>query len=94
MRKTVCLDNNRGHNQDNSIQHLNFSCNIYTCYSKAFLLVDGLQEFTLMVAYSGMINLLDQLSVFVDEPRLSQHVGRCVFYLRKEYHTDETSELK
>lgn len=35
-----------------------------------YLLVDGLQEFTLMMAYFGMVNLFDQLGVFVDEPRL------------------------
>lgn len=34
------------------------------------LLVDGLQKFPLMVAHSSMVNFLDQLSVFVDEPRL------------------------
>ncbi len=47
-----------------------------------YVLVDGLQEFTLMVANSGTIDLLDQLRVFVDEPRLPQHIGCCVFYLR------------
>lgn len=57
------------------------------------LLVDGLQEFPLMVAYSGMVNLLDQLGVFVDEPRLPQHIGCCVFYLRRiEQHAVETAE--
>lgn len=33
--------------------------------------MDGLEEFTLMVAHAGMVNLFDQLGVFVDEPRLS-----------------------
>ncbi len=47
------------------------------------LLVDGLQEFPLMVAHSGAVDLLDQLGVFVDEPRLPQHIGCCVFYLRR-----------
>lgn len=47
------------------------------------LLVDGLQEFALVVADSGMVNLLHQLGIFVDEPRLPQHIGCCVFYLRR-----------
>lgn len=57
------------------------------------LLVDGLQEFALMVANSGTVNLLDQLGVFVDEPRLPQHIGCCVFYLRRtQHHSDEVKE--
>lgn len=35
-----------------------------------YLLVDGLQEFTLMVTYFGMVNLFNELGVFVDKPRL------------------------
>ena len=54
-----------------------------------YLLVDGLQEFALMVANSGTINLLHQLCVFVDEPRLPQHIGCCVFYLRMELHVNQ-----
>lgn len=54
--------------------------------------MDGLQEFTLMVAYSGTVNFLDQLGVFVDEPRLPQDIGSRVFYLEEKCHTDETTE--
>lgn len=49
--------------------------------------MDGLQEFALMVAHSGTVNLLDQLGIFVDEPRLPQHISCCVFYLRETQHT-------
>lgn len=47
------------------------------------LLVDGLKEFALMVAYFGPVHLLDQLGVFVDEPRLPQNICRRVFYLKE-----------
>lgn len=47
--------------------------------------MDGLQEFALMVADSGMVNLLDELGIFVDEPRLPQYIGSCVFYLQNTH---------
>lgn len=59
----------------------------------SYLLVNGLQEFTLMMAYPGTIDLLDQLGVFVDEPGLPQHIGCSVFNLRrKEHRADETAQ--
>lgn len=45
--------------------------------------MNGLQEFPLMVAHSGVVDFLDKLGVFIDEPRLPQYICRCVFYLRR-----------
>ena len=45
-------------------------------------LVDGLQELPLVLADPGMVDLLHELGVLVDEPRLPQHISRRVLYLR------------
>ena len=50
-------------------------------------LVDGLQELPLMFADSGVVDLLLQFGVFVDEPSLTQYVGCRVLYL----HTNNPS---
>lgn len=55
-------------------------------------LVDGLQEFTLMVAYSGVVNLFDQLGVFVDEPGFPQHICCRVLYLKETQYVREKAE--
>lgn len=45
------------------------------------LLMDGLEELTLVFPNFGMVNLLHQLGVFVDEPRFPEYVGSSVFHL-------------
>ena len=41
--------------------------------------VDGEKELALMCPHSRVCDPLAELRVFVDQPGLSQHVGRCVF---------------
>ena len=43
--------------------------------------MDGLQELALVRAHFGHVDLLDQLGVAVDEPRLPQYVGGGVLQL-------------
>src|SRR4029434_9159846 len=45
-------------------------------------LVDGLQELPLVPAAPGLVDLLHELGVLVDEPRLPQHISRRVFDLQ------------
>lgn len=45
------------------------------------LLMDGLEELTLVFPNFGMVDLLHQLGVFVDEPRFPEYVGSSVFHL-------------
>lgn len=52
------------------------------CVCLLFSLVYGLQELPLVLAYARVVNLLHQLGVFVDQPRFSENVGRCVLYLQ------------
>ena len=40
-----------------------------------------LQELPLVFADSGVVDLLHELGVFVDEPGLSQHISCCILYL-------------
>lgn len=44
-------------------------------------LMYGLQELPLVFADPGVVDLLHQLGVLVDEPSLPQHISRCVLYL-------------
>lgn len=67
---------------DSLIHPINSISKLFFLSSHLDLLVDGLQEFSLMVADSGMVNLLDKLRIFVDEPGLPQYIGCCVFYLQ------------
>lgn len=48
------------------------------------LLVDGLEELALVFPHLGVINLLHQLGVFVDEPCFPEYIGSCVLHLRSE----------
>lgn len=45
--------------------------------------MDGLEELTLVFPNFGMVDLLHQLGVFVDEPRFPEYVGSSVFHLGK-----------
>lgn len=45
------------------------------------LLMDGLEELTLVFPNFGMVDLLHQLGVFVDEPRFPEYVGSSIFHL-------------
>lgn len=54
---------------------------VCVCVHLFFSLVDGLQEFPLVLAHTRVVDLLHQLGVFVDKPRFSQDVGCCVLYL-------------
>lgn len=46
--------------------------------------MDGLEELTLVFPNPGMVWLLHQPGVFVDEPRLPENVSSGVFYLGPE----------
>lgn len=48
------------------------------------LLMDGLEELTLVFPNPGVVWLFHQPGVFVDEPRLPENVSSGVFYLRPE----------
>lgn len=48
------------------------------------LLVDGLEKLALVFPHLGVINLLHQLGVFVDEPCFPEYIGGCVLHLRGE----------
>lgn len=54
----------------------------------AYSLVDGLQELALVLPDFGVVDLLQQLRVLVDEPRFPEDVGCCVLDLGK---TNKTS---
>lgn len=43
--------------------------------------MDGLEELTLVFPNFGMVDLLHQLGVFVDEPRFPEYVGSSIFHL-------------
>lgn len=45
------------------------------------LLVNGLEKLALVFPHLGVIDLLHQLSVFVDEPCFPEYIGSCVLYL-------------
>lgn len=51
---------------------------------EACLLVNGLEEFSLVLPDFGVVDLLQKFGVFVDEPRLAQDVGRGVLDLKVE----------
>lgn len=46
--------------------------------------MDGQQQFPLVHPDSGVVPFSRQLSVFVDEPGLSQHISCRNFYLERE----------
>lgn len=46
------------------------------------LLVDGLEKLALVFPHLGVVDLLHQLRVFVDEPCFPEYIGGCVLYLR------------
>ena len=48
------------------------------------LLMDGLEELTLVFPNPGLVWLFHQPGVFVDEPRLPENVSSGVFHLRPE----------
>jgi hypothetical protein len=45
--------------------------------------VNGVEELALMCAHFAGVDFAHELRVFVDKPRLSQHVCRRVFELQK-----------
>lgn len=50
----------------------------------------SLEELPLVFADPGVVDLLHQLGVFVDEPGFPQHISRCILYLlpdNKHTHT-------
>lgn len=51
--------------------------------------MDGLEELTLVFPNFGMVDLLHQLGVFVDEPRFPEYVGSSIFHLEAAEHQDE-----
>lgn len=48
------------------------------------LLVNGLEKLALVFPHLGVIYLLDQLGVFVDEPCFPEYIGSCVLHLRNK----------
>lgn len=50
----------------------------------AYSLVDGLQELALVPPDFGVVDLLQQLRVLVDEPRFPEDVGCCVLDLGRQ----------
>lgn len=46
--------------------------------------MDGLEELTLVFPNPGVVWLLHQPGVFVDEPRLPENVSGSIFYLEPE----------
>lgn len=52
------------------------------CWSAQDLLVDGLEKLALVFPHLGVVDLLHQLRVFVDEPCFPEYIGGCVLYLR------------
>lgn len=48
--------------------------------------MDGLEELTLVFPNFGMVDLLHQLGVFVDEPRFPEYVGSSIFHLEATEH--------
>lgn len=52
------------------------------------LLVDGLEKLALVFPHLGVIDLLDQLGVFVDEPCFPEYIGSCVLHLWDEVERD------
>lgn len=50
----------------------------------AYSLVDGLEELPLVLPDFGVIDLLQQLRVFVDQPRFPEDVGRSILDLGKD----------
>lgn len=49
--------------------------------------MDGLEELTLVFPNPGVVWLLHQPGVFVDEPRLPENVSSSIFYLGPEKKT-------
>lgn len=49
-----------------------------------YLLVNGLEEFPLVLPDSGVVHLPHQFGVLVDEPRLPENIRSCVFHLKKK----------
>lgn len=45
------------------------------------LLMNGLEELTLVFPHFGMVNLLHQLGVLVDEPSFPEYIGSSIFHL-------------
>lgn len=45
------------------------------------LLMDGLEELTLVFPHFGMVYLLNQLGVFVDQPCFPEYIGCGIFHL-------------
>ena len=52
--------------------------------------MNGLEKLALVFSHLGVIYLLDQLSVFVDEPCFPEYIGSCVLYLRVEDEQERT----
>lgn len=48
------------------------------------LLMNGLKELSLVLPDLGMVDLLEQLGVFVDEPCLAEDIGRSIFDLQEK----------
>lgn len=46
--------------------------------------MNGLEKLALVFPHLGVIDLFDQLGVFVDEPCFPEYIGSCVLYLKKE----------
>lgn len=50
--------------------------------------MDGLEKLALVFPHLGVIYLLHQLCVFVDEPCFPEYIGGCVLHLRSENADD------
>lgn len=48
---------------------------------RSYSLVDGLQELALVFPDLGVVNLLHELGVFIDEPRFPEYVSSRVLHL-------------
>lgn len=55
-------------------------------------LMYSLEKLPLVLADSGVVNLLHQLGVFVDQPSLPQHVSCCVLYLLPDNKTQKHTQ--
>lgn len=52
--------------------------------------MDGLEKLALVFPHLGVIDLLHQLGVFVDEPCFPEYIGGCVLHLRGEKADDRS----
>lgn len=49
-----------------------------------YLLVNGLEKFSLVLPDSGVVHLPHQFGVLIDEPRLPENIRSCVFHLKSK----------